>query len=80
MRVRVRKWGNSLALRIPKRFAEETAMREGTLVDLSMSAGTIVAAPVRREKVFLKQLLAGVTKRNLHAAIDIGPRLGRESW
>ncbi len=78
--MRVRKWGNSLALRIPKPFAEDAAVHEGTLVDLSVSEGTIIAAPILRKRVSLKQLLAGVTKRNLHAEIDTGPRFGRESW
>jgi len=36
MRVRIKKWGNSLALRIPKPFAEETAVTEGAVVDLSI--------------------------------------------
>ncbi|PYO17979.1 MAG: hypothetical protein DMD88_18905 [Candidatus Rokuibacteriota bacterium] len=35
MRVQVQKWGNSLALHIPKPFAEETAMREGSVVNLA---------------------------------------------
>ena len=80
MRVRVRKWGNSLALRIPKPFAEDTAVREGTEVDLTVSEGTIVAVPIRRKKVTLKHLLAKVTDRNLHTEVETGRRLGRESW
>ncbi len=80
MRVRVRKWGNSLALRIPKPFAEDTAVREGTTLDLSVSDGRIVAIPIRRRKVRLKQLLDKITDRNLHTEVDTGPRVGRESW
>jgi len=80
MRVRVRKWGNSLALRIPKPFAEDTAVREGTTLDMSISEGRIVATPVRRKKVTLKQLLGRITDRNLHTGVDTGPRVGRESW
>lgn len=80
VKVRVRKWGNSLALRIPKPFAKDTAVREGTVVDLSVSEGTIIAAPIRRKKVTLEQLLAKITARNLHAEVDTGPRVGRESW
>lgn len=80
MRVRVRKWGNSLALRIPKPFAEDTAVREGTTLDVSISEGRIVAIPVRRKKVTLKQLLGRITDRNLHTEVDTGPRVGRESW
>ena len=80
MRVRVRKWGNSLALRIPKPFAEDIAVREGTTLDLSVSEGRIVATPIRRKKVRLTQLLDKITDRNLHSEVDAGPRVGRESW
>ena len=54
MRARVQKWGNSLALRIPKAFAEESAVKEGTTVDLSISEGRLVAVPIRRRKPSLK--------------------------
>ena len=80
MRVRVRKWGNSLALRIPKPFAEDIAVREGTTLDLSVSEGRIVATPIRRKKVRLTQLLDKITDRNLHTEVDTGPRVARESW
>lgn len=50
MRVQVQKWGNSLALRILKPFAEDAEVREGTIVDLSPSEGKLVAVPVRRKR------------------------------
>jgi len=50
MRIRVQKWGNSLALRIPKPFAEEAQVKQGTAVDLSLADGKLVATPVSREK------------------------------
>lgn len=85
MRVQVRKWGNSLALRIPKPFAEDTEVGEGTIVDLSVSEGKLVVVPVqkknrKRKKIALEQLLAGVSKANLHGELDSGPSVGRESW
>ena len=80
MRVQVQKWGNSLALRIPKPFAEDTQVKEGTVVDLSVSKGRLVAAPLRRKKATLKQLLAKVNNGNLHGEVDSGVSVGRESW
>jgi len=68
MRMQVQKWGNSLALRIPKPFAEDTDVQAGTVVDLSVSDGKLVIAPLRRRKATLKNLLAKVNKRNLHPA------------
>ncbi len=80
MKVRVQRWGNSLALRIPKPFAEDVNVRQGTLVDLSLSDGRLIAVPVRRKKPSLKSLLARVTDANRHAAVDFGQPVGRESW
>jgi antitoxin MazE len=80
VRVQVQKWGNSLALRIPKPFAQDAGVREGTTVQLSVSEGRLVAAPIRARKIRLKELLAGVTKANLHGEIDTGAPVGREIW
>jgi len=80
MRVRIQKWGNSLALRIPKPFAEEARVRQGSIVDLSMAEGRLVAAPLSRSRWTLARLLAGVTRRNLHRETDFGRPVGREAW
>lgn len=80
MRVRVRKWGNSLALRIPKPFAEEAAVQEGTVLDLSVQEGKFVAKPMVQRKYTLRQLLRGVTKDNIHEEMDWGHPVGREAW
>ncbi|VUZ84050.1 antitoxin ChpS [Candidatus Methylomirabilis lanthanidiphila] len=50
MRMQVRKWSNSVALRIPKPFAEDADVQEGTAVDCSVSKGQRVVAPVRYRK------------------------------
>lgn len=80
MRARIRKWGNSLALRIPKPFAEETGVRQGAEVELSVSEGKLVAAPVRRARITLGGLLAGVRKEMVHREEDFGGPVGREAW
>jgi len=80
MRVQVQKWGNSLALRIPKPFAQDAGVHEGTVVRLSVRKGNLIAAPVRAPKIRLKDLLAGITKANLHKETDWGAPVGREIW
>ncbi len=80
MRVRVQKWGNSLALRIPKPLAEDAEVKEGTILNLAVSEGAVVATPVSTRKWSLKQLLAGVKKKNLHDEVDLGRPVGREIW
>ena len=80
MRVQVQKWGNSLALRIPKPFAEDAEVQEGAVLDLSVSDGKLVATLVRKKKSTLRQLLAKVNRRNLHGEVDSGLSVGREAW
>ena len=72
MHVRVRKWGNSLAVRIPKPLAEDAEVKEGTVLNLAVSGGKVVATPVQKRKLSLKQLLAQVNRKNLHGEVDSG--------
>jgi len=80
MRTRVQKWGNSLALRIPKSFAAEAGLHKDGPVDVSLADGELVIRPLAEPKFTLKQLLAGVTKENLHHEIDTGQVAGKEVW
>jgi antitoxin MazE len=65
MRTRIRKWGNSLALRIPKSFAAEVGLCENVVVDLSVTEGKLVVQPHGEEPPSLGDLLRGVTAENL---------------
>lgn len=80
MKTRVRKWGNSLALRIPRSFADEAGLREDAPVELSVVEGRLVIQPVAQEPLTLDELLRGVTEENLHGEWDTGPAVGREIW
>ena len=60
MKVELAKWGNSLAVRIPKAFAEEARMRNGTAVNLTLEKGRVVVAPLLKREPSLKDLLAKV--------------------
>ena len=80
MQVRVQKWGNSLAVRIPKPLAEDAEVKEGTILNLAVSEGKVIAVPVKKKKFSLKQMLAQVTRKNLHAEVDSGSPVGREIW
>ena len=80
MKTRVQKWGNSLALRIPKSFANEVGLQQETSVEISLADGKIVVTPVAKPKPILKQLLAKVTKENLHHEVDTGFAVGKETW
>ncbi len=78
MIARVRKWGNSLGLRIPRSLAGEAGVRSGTEVDLTMRGGRIVIRPVQAARYRLGDLLRRITKDNLHEAVEDGGPVGRE--
>lgn len=80
MRTRVQKWGNSLALRIPKAFATEVGLCENLAVDLSVTEGRLVVQPHSEEPLSLADLLRAVTDENLHHEWDTGPAVGKEIW
>ncbi len=80
MKTRVQKWGNSLALRIPKSFANEAGLQKETPVEVTLSDGKLVITPETKPKLTLKQLLAKITKENLHHEVDTGVSVGNEKW
>jgi antitoxin MazE len=77
---KVQKWGNSLAVRIPKPYAAELGLQEHAQVALRVSEGAIVITPVTHRTYRLEELLAGVRRSNLHAEIDTGRPRGDEVW
>jgi antitoxin MazE len=79
MRTRVQKWGNSLAVRIPKPFAEGAGLKAATEVEVSLEKGTLRLSAVR-PRWELRGLVSKVTARNRHVEADFGKPVGRESW
>jgi antitoxin MazE len=71
------KWGNSLALRIPKPIARQFGIEENTPVDISYRENEIVITPVK--PVYrLADLLAKVSSKNLHHEVKMSVPVGRE--
>jgi antitoxin MazE len=80
MRTRIQKWGNSLALRIPKAFAVEVGLEKDREVELSVEKGRLVIVSPATPSYTLEELLAGVRPSNLHGETDWGPPVGKEIW
>ncbi len=80
MKTRVRKWGNSLALRLPKAFAAEAGLRADAPVELLLEDGQLVVRPIAEAPFTLEELLRGVTDANLPGEWDTGPAVGKEVW
>lgn len=75
----VQRWGNSLAIRIPKAFAAQAQLTENTDVDISLDGDRIVVTPARRTWS-LRELVSDITPANRHREILWGDRTGKESW
>ncbi len=74
------KWGNSLAVRIPKAVAEDAQLREGESVQVTVDReGSLVIKAIRR-KYQLSKLVSGITPKNRHEETDWGEPLGKEIW
>ena len=80
METRVQKWGNSLALRIPKPLASQIGLEPNSPVQLSLRGRKLVIEPRSADDLNLDDLLARVTKDNIHGEVDTGPPTGREVW
>jgi antitoxin MazE len=79
MRTEIAKWGNSLAVRLPKSIAADMGLSEGVPVELSIDAGKLVVAPAR-PKYRLADLLAQIIPENRHDEVDWGAPKGTEEW
>ncbi|MBI3189887.1 MAG: AbrB/MazE/SpoVT family DNA-binding domain-containing protein [Ignavibacteriales bacterium] len=80
MRIKIQKWGNSLALRIPKAFAFQSRIRQDEYVILTLENNKIIVEPTEEKKYSLEELISGIKKSNLHNEIDSGKRVGVELW
>ena len=75
----VQKWGNSLALRIPKAVAEHFGLTEESAVELVITETELVVRPARPVYA-LDDLLAQITPENMHDEADFGTPQGAEVW
>ncbi|MCP4166812.1 MAG: AbrB/MazE/SpoVT family DNA-binding domain-containing protein [Chloroflexi bacterium] len=80
MQTQVKKWGNSLALRIPKAYAEQMAFVPDSPVEISIIDGKLVVNPLYDQEISLDDLLSSITEDNLHHEIDTGTAVGNEVW
>lgn len=84
MKVAFLKWGNSLAVRVPKAFAQEIGASVGKTANMEVREGKLVVeiakAKRRGRRYTLEQLVAGITPENRHDALEWEPAVGNEAW
>lgn len=81
MHASISKWGNSLAIRLPRTVATELKVDEGSKVELRVEGGTLVVTPAR-PRYTLKQLLAAMPRavKGAEQELDWGAPTGKEIW
>jgi antitoxin MazE len=80
MKTAVRKWGNSLAVRIPRTIAQETQLNNGTIIDLQIRTDAIIIRRSTPKRPSLKALVAQIQPSNRHAEENWGKSVGHEAW
>lgn len=80
MRGQIQKWGNSLAIRIPKVYADELNWDQATPVQTTIIDGKLIIEAVVKPKYTLEYLLEGMTPDDEQNEFDTGPAVGNEVW
>jgi antitoxin MazE len=80
MKVLVKKWGNSAAVRIPVAVMEAAHLNLDQIVDVKEEHGRIVIEPDRSKDFSLEELVNEINSENLHDPVDTGRAMGREIW
>ncbi|PJF28076.1 MAG: AbrB/MazE/SpoVT family DNA-binding domain-containing protein [Phototrophicales bacterium] len=78
MQSTIQRWGNSLALRIPKVIADELGIAQDAAVEIFIREGQLVVVPIKPKTYSLEAMLAAITDENRHDEIDTGFPIGNE--
>ena len=80
MKTTAQKWGNSLAIRVPKSVALQVGLKEDDDLEIEVQDGNVVLKPHVRRVYRLEDLVKQITPKNVHGEIDTGIPVGRETW
>ena len=79
MKTTAQKWGNSLAIRVPKSIAQQAGLKVKDDLDIEVRKGTLVLRPHLRRVYRLEDLVKRMTPRNMHKELEFGGPVGREA-
>jgi len=79
VKTQIAKWGNSLAVRIPKAAAEAARFKEGDSLDLDVDSDSVTIRKKKR-RATIEELVRGITAENRHGETDWSERVGNEEW
>jgi antitoxin MazE len=79
MKAQIVKWGNSLAVRIPKPAVEKARLKEGDILEVDSTADGQIELRLVGKVPTLAQLVAQITPENRYGEISSGRKQGKES-
>jgi antitoxin MazE len=74
----VKKWGNSLGIRIPNLIVRELSLKDGSFVDIKDKKGEIIIKPKKKNK--LSEILSKINEKNIHSEVETNGPVGNEIW
>ena len=74
----VKKWGNSLGIRIPNLIVRELSLKDGSFVDISDKGNEIIIKPIQKNK--LSEMLNLINEQNIHEEVKTTGPVGKEVW
>jgi len=80
MKTQLARWGNSLAVRIPKPVAMAAKLKTGDDLDVDVEGPGSVRIRKPKRKPTLEELVSRITPENLHSETDWGEPVGKELW
>ena len=80
MKTQLSKWGNSLAVRIPKPVALAAQLKTGDDLEVDVEGPGRVRIRKPKPKPTLEELISGITSENQHSETDWGEPVGKELW
>jgi antitoxin MazE len=78
MKAQMVKWGNSLAIRIPKPIVQEAKLKEGDSLEIEAAADGHVELRRATKIPTLSQLVSRITPENRYSEISTGAEVGKE--
>jgi len=81
MKARIQKWGNSMALRIPKIIIDEMGLAENHQIELHLQDGALVVRRAETQDSYsLVDLVKDITPETSHSIIEFDGPKGKEVW
>ena len=76
----IKKWGNSLGLRIPKTTLDQLGIQENDEILVEIGENKIILTPVKKHSYNLTELVSKINNSNLHNEVTTGDQVGSEIW